>query len=219
MEYDPLAHPMRYLLISMLLLASGGCSTPENTSQTQPSAAARAAIRQLIQRQTSKDVAYAADLGWKETSSLHQSAAGYLPVQKLLASWAANMQRANGFDDTIFSLRPDTMARRLYGPNWQRVVFEAAKAADDAKHRADRQAARISQLLDSINARPPTGQPADADDSGCRYWLHTFQLKSPTGEAKRDSLEFIVWPSQQVQLLFPLKERFWVPETRPADPF
>ncbi len=208
---------MKYLL--SLLLACGSCSAPETTRQPQPSTVARAAMRHLIQLQASKGVYYAADLGWKETSPRHQSAAGYLPVQKLLASWAANMQRATGFDDTLLSLRPDTMARRLYGPNWQRVAFEAAKGADEAKHRADRQAARISQLLDSINARPPTSRLVAAEDSGCRYWLHTFQLQSPTGEVRRDSLEFIVWPSQRVQLLFPLEERFWVPQARPVDPF
>jgi hypothetical protein len=210
---------MKYLLISGLLLVSASCSTPDSeANQAQPSVAARATMQRLIRQHMDKPFTYVADLGWRETKPSVPQEAGEIRVQLLLASWVANTLRSTQVYDTIFNLQSAKVAQHLYGPNWRQVASQAAIEADKAQHRAKEQSELISHLVDSLSTSQRHAGPLAATGTPAgRYWRHYFQFKYKA-DIKKDSIDFIVLPSQQVVVRYPLAERFWVPKVE-NDPF
>jgi hypothetical protein len=200
---------MKYLLrASLIATVATGCST--KSPDSDPAArmvTAHAAIRQLIQQTAGKKFVYK-PLKWAQATPLQAEDMGELVVQRQLALWATDKQRAGAFYDTIMGAQD--LMRKGYT---QEALLKAAIVADAVDHRAAERARVVSRLLDSVQHTDPKAAPLTA---GQRVW-HMFQLTNKAGVVKRDSAAFLVLSSGTVLFAYPLAERFWEPDTR--DPF
>jgi hypothetical protein len=205
-------------LVGLYCAGLAGCTSNTSSTATKLSAAERESATQCLRQMAGKSDTYTG-LAWRRMSPLYQQEAGELAIQRLLKSWAANSYRVAGFNDTLFSLRPDTMARRLYGPDWQHVAFQAAREADNAQHRADNLGRHVSALLDSLHRADAGSAPSTRTGPPiAQRWQHIFQLTNKDGNTRRDTVEFFILPSHEVLLRFPLTERYWEKEAV-NDPF
>jgi outer membrane PBP1 activator LpoA protein len=200
---------MKHFLFAILLATvTASCSTNSpGGDQVARTATAHAAIGQLIQRTVGKDFVYK-PLKWAEATPLRAEDMGELAVQRQLALWAVDKQRATAFYDTIIGAQ-----ELLRNGNTQEALMKAAIVADAVEHRAAERALVVSRVLDSVQRTNPKAAPITA---GQRVW-HTFQLTNKEGKVKRDSSAFIILSSGTVLHAYPLAQRFWEPDN--SDPF
>ncbi|MFD1875296.1 hypothetical protein [Hymenobacter bucti] len=197
-----------FLRVVLLVAVAAGCSKSKSGDQSAGPATAHAAIAQLIQKTAGEDYTYK-PLKWTDATPLRAEDMGELAVQRQLALWAVDKQRATAFYDTIINAQD--LIRKGYS---QAALMQAAAVADVVDHRAQKRALTVSRLLDSVQHANP--KAATVTTTGWRVW-HTFQMTSKKGKVERDSMAFIVLPTGTVLQCYPLTPRFWEPDR--SDPF